>query len=270
MRGSSRTALTQRLAPCALAMLLCPLFLASPALPQDAPLSPDQARETLTECDALFESRRDEAPVAKELVTRYELVAQCLPEDYEAHWKLARAYWWAAESATDSDEMARLGRLAYETGLEAAALAPDKPEGHYYAAAGVGEWSEGIGIVRALWEGLEDKFLTELRAAEKISPEIFHGGPDRIWCRYYYRLPWPKRDLPKSEAHCRAALEKGPRSIRAHFYLADTLKARGRDELAHGTLSTCLAMKPEEDYDPIDGALNQQHCRARAKEWGLP
>ncbi|MCB0218363.1 MAG: hypothetical protein KDH09_01595 [Chrysiogenetes bacterium] len=253
----------------ALALLLYPLFFPLVANSQDTPLSPDEARQTLTECDALFESRRDEPPVTEELVERYELVAQCLPGDYEAHWKLARAYWWAAESASDSDEMARLGRLAYETGIEAAALAADKPEGHYYAAAGVGEWSEGIGIVRALWEGLEDKFLTELRAAEKLSPDIFHGGPDRIWCRYYYRLPWPKRDLEKSEAHCRAALEKGPRSIRAHFYFADTLKARDRDEPAHAMLSKCLTMKPEEDYDPIDGALNQRLCRARAKEWGF-
>lgn len=245
------------------------LFICSPAHSQPAELSPDQARESLDECDALFETERDKPEVVDELLERYEQVARCLPDDYDAQWKLARAYWWAAEGTPTDEEMARLGRLAYETGVRAASLAPNRPEGHYYAAAGVGEWSKGMGIVKALWEGLEGKFLDELRAAQKIAPDLFHGGPDRIWCRYHYRLPWPKRDLDESEKHCRMALKKGPRSIRAHLYLADTLEAQGEEDAARRLIEECLQMKPENDYDPVDGRLNHRRCKARALDRGL-
>lgn len=228
--------------------------------------NPDDVSALLAEC-GLNGRADDEIESLDELMDRYVKLTKCKPEAYEAWWRLSRAYWWRAQIADSDSKQERFGKLGYDAGLKAAEIAPEKPEGHYYAAASLGEYSDAIGILRALAKGIEGKFLEQLKAAEKIDPDIYHGGPDRIWCRYYYKLPWPKRDLDDSLKHCREAIEKGPNSVRGHYYIAQTLWDMDEEKEAREHLERCLNIPLEDAYARRDAMIVKERCQALKKEW---
>ena len=68
----------------------------------------------------------------------------------------------------------------------------------------MGNYALGIGMLRALREGLEGKFKDRLSRAEKIDRSFQGGAIQTAWGRFWYELPWPKRDARKSGARSRA------------------------------------------------------------------
>ena len=99
--------------------------------------------------------------------------------------------------------------------------------GHYYAAAGIGIYSQAVGILKALGEGLESKFNERLDKAIEIDPRFQKEMPLIAKGRYYFELPWPKRNLGKSATWYRKALALDPNNLRATAWLAETLWSDG-------------------------------------------
>src|SRR5258708_37157582 len=141
--------------------------------------------------------KRDEPGVDKQLegIVREQLAVE--PRSFEANWRLASLLNWEADG-TDGDEKAALGKQAWEVGDKAILANPQDVRGHYYSGVGVGLYSEGVGILTALSQGLEGKFRDRLQAALKIDKNFLDGAPQVVWGRYFYKLPWPKRDVDES------------------------------------------------------------------------
>lgn len=224
-----------------------PLFallavLSAPAWAQDTPpasLTPEQAS---TRADTLH-SRRDEPAVEKEIDALLRAGLQAAPDDYGLLWRMARLRHWQADGLK-GDVMAKLGREAWEWGDRAVKANPDGVEGHYYAGIGLGAYSQGAGILRALTEGLEGKFNTRVDRSVQLASSYDRAGPLLTKGRYHFELPWPKRDLAKSEALLRQVLQRFPGRIRAGVYLAETLLADGKAAEAKQVLDTTLALPP--------------------------
>src|SRR5207253_689388 len=69
--------------------------------------------------------------------------------DFEAAWKLARATYWLGTHGPKDDR-----RVALDRGMKAAEsairLAPNRPEGHFWLAANMGELAEIGGMSSGL------------------------------------------------------------------------------------------------------------------------
>jgi hypothetical protein len=184
------------------------------------------------------------------------------PTDYEVLWRMARHWYWLADDPSlTGDEKARLGKLTWEWSDRAAQANPARVEGWFYGSAGVGMYSIGISIIKALLDGMESKYLDRLKKAQAADPAYYGHGADVSWGRYYYELPWPKYDGEKSELSLRKALRSSPTNLRARVYLAELYLKEDHPVEARKQLDTVLGAKIGA-YDPPEERRAQGMARA--------
>jgi tetratricopeptide (TPR) repeat protein len=230
---------------------------------------PDASREglgpLLAESDALYRRRDDPAALAT-LRARLAEAEKAAPADYEVLWRIARLNFWLADDpGLKSEEKSRLGKIAWDYGDRATATNPARVEGWHYAAAGVGNYALGIGVLTALRQGIEGKFKERLSKAEGIDPDFEHGGIQTAWGRFWFELPWPKYSAERSRRSLEAALAKNPDNVRAHVYLADLFAKEGQPARALAELQRALSGAPGR-YDAPEERRWQDVARRRTAE----
>jgi tetratricopeptide (TPR) repeat protein len=206
--------------------------------------------------------RRDEPGRMQEIESLLAQAEKAAPDAYEVLWRIARFEFWRSDDpALPDDAKSRLGKRAWEYGDRAAAANPDGVEGWYFAAVGMGNYSLGIGVLKALSQGIEGKFRERLSRAEKIDPRFFEGGIYNAWGRFYYKLPWPKFDARHSEQALQKALEINPANVRARVFLAELYMKTDHPKEARELLQEAAAHEPG-SYDVPE----ERRSRARARE----
>ncbi|MBX5481298.1 MAG: hypothetical protein IRZ16_05550 [Myxococcaceae bacterium] len=218
----------------------------------------EDAAETAKKLDALYAQRNDPAQL-KELEKATEAALAAFPNDYGILWRASRLKYWEADGATHEKIKAKLGRESWELGERAVKVNSKGVEGHYYAGIGLGAYSQGVGVLTALSEGLEGKFNAHVDAAVKMNPAYDNAGPLIAKGRYWYELPWPKRDLEKSKETLKKAIQTQPAALRAWLYLAETQLKDGDAKAAKASIDKVLA--GAESYDPPEA----RRVKARAK-----
>lgn len=226
----------------------------------DAPaVQADAARPAVADDpDALYADRADLAKARRAIeLWRARLTAD--PTDVEAAWKIARAAYWLGGRGTPAERRAIL-----ESGLDAArravALAPDRPEGHFWLAANMGALAESFGLRQGLRYRRPIKQALERVLA--IDPAFQRGSADRALGRWYFRVPGLfGGSREKSLQHLRRSLEYDPTSHASLFFLAETLAAMNRPREARQALETLLAAPPDPEWAPEDAEFK---AKARA------
>jgi hypothetical protein len=219
----------------------------APAPAQAATPAP---KSPVEQFDALW-PRRDDPKVAKQLQSLSKEALQRSPNDYGMLWRSARLTQWQADGI-DSDEYKKLlGKSCWDVGLKAVAQDANRVEGQYVTAACIGAYSEGTGIVSALSQGLEGKFNEHLDKAISLNPRHSNCAPLIAKGRYFFKLPWPKRDLDKSAAEYEKAIKACPQALRAYLWLAETQLDQDHAQQAKATVQK--ALNGAIGYDPPEG-----------------
>ena len=181
-------------------------------------------------------------------------------DPYELKWRWARHHFAIADASDDADIKEEHGKIGWDNAREAIALRPDGVQGHFWGAAALGEYSQGVGILKALAKGLAPKFEEHCKNVIRIDPNYEMGGGARAFGRYYYMLPWPKRDLKRSIGLLDEAIRRGPNKTRNHFYLAESLVADDQKGRAAGVLQQCVA-SADVPEDPVDNRRFRLACK---------
>ncbi len=222
----------------------------SQGAPAAPPAAPAGAASWTAEFDALWPKREDKAVLAK-LYKLVETAAKANETDFEANWRFSQLCNWDANNYPDGDLKAGLGKRAWTLGDRAIQAKPDDVRGQYNAAVGIGLYSEGVGILTALSQGLEGKFKSRNQAAIRLDKDYLDGAPQALWGRFFFKLPWPKRDLDESIKILRAAAAAHPENLRAKYYLAASLFDDGKKpeakKLADEIQAAPLGKDPAED-----------------------
>jgi hypothetical protein len=205
----------------ATAVLGALVSLSSPPLPA----APPAAAPATAELDAL-QLRRDEPAVLA--MMKSKLSATAVQDDFELLWRAARLRVSLADAATDAAVKQSLGAEAAELAHGAVTKAPQRVEGHYYEAMGIGIYCQAVGVMKTLREGRDRAFTAALDRALALDPMFDRGGPLLAKGRYYHELPWPLRNLGKSVALYRQILARFPFHPRARLFLAEALLKDGR------------------------------------------
>jgi tetratricopeptide (TPR) repeat protein len=250
-------------------VLAVALLLPGLAAAQSAAARPDAPQQDLgpllSEVDAAWPKRDDPATLAA-LRARLAEAEKAAPGDYGVLWRLARLHFWLADDpALKDEEKSREGKLAWDYGDRATAANPSRVEGWNYAAAGVGNYALGIGVLTALRQGIEGKFKERLSKAEALDPDFERGAIYTAWGRFWYELPWPKYSAERSRKALEAALARNPDNVRAHVYLADLFTKEGQPERAAAELHRALAGAPGR-YDAPEERRWQGAARRRVAE----
>lgn len=236
--------------------LLLALVLSLPAFAEDvapaaapapeAAAKPDAASFAAT-IDALW-MKRDEPGVLEKINNASGEGLQAYPNDYGLLWRAARTRWWNADGVTDSGLRKQLAKEGWNYAKKAVEQNNAGVEGHYFVTVNIGAYSQAVGILAALGEGLEGKFVDNLNAACKADEAFNAYGCYGTRGRYHFELPWPKRDLKKSKEQLEKALSLFPAGLRYHYYLAETLLKDGDAKAAKEEIGK--ALNGSGAYDP--------------------
>ncbi|RPH72370.1 MAG: hypothetical protein EHM78_03410 [Myxococcaceae bacterium] len=234
---------------CFFLLLACPgVCLAADG--SDAGIPPTSGDPALATLDALWRDRGD--PVkAEEGIQLGQAAVAAKPDDVDRMYRLARATLWVGDGEENNDRKQKLGRDVWDLGDRMAKARPAWVGGHYYAAAGIGIYSQAVGILKALGEGLESKFNQRLDRAIELDQRFQNEMPLIAKGRYYFELPWPKRNLGKSATWYRKALALNPNNLRATAWLAETL---WRDGDVAGAKAQLAKVAEGHDPDPAEDA----------------
>jgi hypothetical protein len=196
------------------------------------------AQQPTPDPDALYAGREDLAS-ARQAATIWQTRLQQNPKDFESAWKLARSRYWLGSHAPAGERRAFLeqGIAAART---AAAIEPDKPEGHFWLAANMGTLAESFGLRQGLKYRGEIK--NELLTVLKLDPAFQQGSADRALGRWYFKVPGLfGGSNRKSEEHLRRSLTYNPSSSASLYFLAETLIDMKRTSEARAVLDRLIA-----------------------------
>lgn len=207
----------------------------------------EQGPEELAQQVDALHPRRDDSKVVAQMETLLQDGLKASPDDYGLLWRMARLRHWQADGV-QGDKQKELGREGWAYGDRAIKANPSGAEGHYFSGIALGAYSTGAGIMKALSEGLEARFVDRIDKATKLSPGLDRGGPLVAKGRYHYELPWPKRDLDKSAELLLTVTKKHPENLRAWLYLAQTQLKEGEAKTAKQTLQKVFSGSTA--YDP--------------------
>ncbi len=213
--------------------------------------------------DELYRNREDLAS-AKHAANIWAMRLKTDPKDFESAWKLARAQYWLGTNGLPEPER----RAALEVGIEAAraaaAIAPNKPEGHFWIAANMGMLAEGFGLRQGI--KYRGQIRDELQTTLKLDPAFMQGSADRALGRWYYKVPGMfGGSKQKSEEHLRKALAYNEQSIITRLFLAETLIELNRRADAHKELEAAIAAPLDPEWTPEDRKFKEQAKQLLAK-----
>jgi hypothetical protein len=233
----------------------------TPAAPSPAPTDPAAAAEGWTARFDRLWPQRDDPKILEEARNLAKAAQSKNPGDYDANWRLASVMVWDADGLPDGDQKAAIAKQAWEMAEKAVEVKPKEVQGQYYAGTGLGLYSEGVGILTALRQGLEGKFRGYSLAALRINRDFLDGGPLLLWGRYFFKLPWPKRDVGQSIKVLTNCLVKHPANLRAKLYLADALLSDDKKVEARKHIEQIIAAA--QGRDPAE----DHRIKDRAAQW---
>lgn len=179
------------------------------------------------------------------------------PADYDILWRAARYRWWVADGLTEEKTKRAKAKAGWDYAERALKTKSTGAEAKYYLAINIGAYSQAVGILTALGEGLEGKFVDNLDYAIKNNESFDRYGARTAKGRYYWELPWPKRDLKKSKEELQKSIDKNPEHLRNYYFLAATLLKDGDAKAAKA--ANDKALNGDAAYDPAEAA--------RVKAW---
>jgi tetratricopeptide (TPR) repeat protein len=205
--------------------------------------------------DALYANRANPTSAA----TAAEIWSAALaanPRDFDAAWKLARADYWLGGHAPESSRRGFLER-GIEAARQAAAIDPNRPEGHFWIAANMGTLAESFGLRAGL--KYRKAIKEELETVLRIDPAFQQGSADRALGRWYFKVPRLfGGDRKLAEEHLRRSLRYNPDSTASHFFLAEGMIDDNRTNDARAELQKVLDAPLDPDWAPEDREFKEK------------
>ena len=210
--------------------------------------------------DAVYADRATPAS-ARRAADLWSAMLAADARNFEVAWKLARADYWLGGHAPEAERRGFLER-GIDAGRKAAALQPNRPEGHFWIAANMGALAESFGLRQGLKyrKAIKDALETTLR----LDAGFQQGSADRALGRWYFEVPrlfGGNRRL--AETHLRQSLTYNPQSTASHFFLAELLLDDGRTEEGRAELQQVLDAPLDPQWAPEDREFKEKARRAR-------
>lgn len=222
--------------------------------------------EMIVRMDRLW-VERERAGAIQDLVTLGMLAQSIDPQSYEAQWRTARAAFWVARTQTNRFVKKAWAVRAKDLADHAVSMNAQRVEGHYFSAVALGEYATTTGIIKAVREGLVGRIESAALKAYEIDRDFDGGAPMAVLGRFYFVLPWPKRDLPRSRQFLEELRARHPNALTGRYYLAETLHKLGDDPAARTELEFVLANADAAKNDPDSpDAL----ARTALRDWFAP
>jgi len=203
------------------------------------------AREKISEAEPLYEARED-MNKARLAVTTLRQAHAADYGNYEAAWKLSRAAFYVADRTDNDTERDNMFREGTDAGKAAAALQPNKPDGHFWLGANYGGTAAHNTLANvSSFRDIKNEMDTVLKLDESYQGYSAYLGLGRLY------LGAPRvlgGDVSKAIEYLEKGVKLNPNNSVMRYYLAEAYEANNRDADAKKQLETILTMTPDPKY----------------------
>jgi len=203
------------------------------------------AADKIAEAEPLYEGRED-MNKARLAVTTLRQAHAADYGNYEAAWKLSRAAFYVADRTDNDTERDNMFREGTESGKAAAALQPNKPDGHFWLGANYGGTAAHSSLSNL--SSFND-IKTEMEAVLKLD-EGYQGYSAYIGLGRLY-LSAPRvlgGDVSKAIEYLEKGVKLNPNNTVMRYYLAEAYETAKRDADAKKQIETILTLTPDPQY----------------------
>lgn len=194
----------------------------------------------LDEADTHFRRRLVKGSAEKAIAAAQKAL-ELDPRSYEALWRISRAAWWVTDGTEDKKTKEKYGKIGWDAAEIGVKLDPSRIEAQFWGAASLGGYAKGVGVMKAVWDGLAGQYEEWVRKAMKINSMYADGGPPRALGRYYFTLPGiAGGDNDKAIEYLLQSKKLAPYSVRTLGWLAEAYLDEGDDDRARAELDACL------------------------------
>jgi tetratricopeptide (TPR) repeat protein len=206
----------------------------------------DESANLLSEAEAHYENREDSAEL-QNAIDKLQLALQTNPHNYEAAWRLSKAYWFQGNFSSGEK------KASFEKGVQAGEKAIDinynECEGHFWLGINYALLAENSGALSAL--GLVDNVKREINQAMQINENCECGGPSRVLGKLYSKLPWFKGgSKKKAVSFLKQSLDLCPQDTQSRIFLAEIYQSEGQTGQAIELLKQVETIDPPAEWIP--------------------
>jgi tetratricopeptide (TPR) repeat protein len=206
------------------------------------------AARFLAQAKTLYALRADLSSVQEAIKVMSE-AKDLEPANYDVNWQLAKYTYYLASHTADKAQRSAALRQGIAAGEAAVKLHPERPEGHFWLGANLGEKAKGQGALRAL--GTVGDVRREMEAVLKIDEGYQDGSVYMVLGQIDLELPGlVGGDKKRAVERLEKGLAFGKQNAFLRLRLARAYQSVGRKEDARKQLDAILAMKPHPDYLP--------------------
>lgn len=227
---------------------LCVQFGCSTTDATEAPgptVSPEVIASSLMQSEALFKQREDVGKL-RDAIATLRKARDYKQRNFEVEWKFAKFNYFLGKQTTDDKE----SNAAFEEGRDAAKIAstlePQKPEGHFWYGANLGELSRK----NILTVGI--KSLPDVRGAmEKVvelQPNYQNSTAFDVLGQIELETRMYGGKAEKAVEFFEKGLDNEKDNMNLHLHLAEALLLLKKDGEARSQLEKVINMKPNPEF----------------------
>lgn len=201
----------------------------------------------LTEAETLFKQREDLDKLRSAIKS---LIAVRDPNNrnYQIEWSFAKYNYFLGKFTTDDDEAETALELGRDAGRIASRVEPDRPDGHFWYAANLGELAKRSPITVGL--RAVDDIQVAMGKVIEIQPEYQAASAYDALAQVELATRLKGGDAKKAVELLEKGHELATENTNIRLHLAEAYLAVKRDREARKHLDYLLQMKPDPEYMP--------------------
>ena len=223
-----------------------------------ARIQPGAIRTSLADAEILFK-QRDDLDKLRQAIKTVAAVRDPENRNYQVEWAFAKYNFFLGRFSGDKDEAEKSLGQGRDAGRIAARLEPEKPDGHFWYAANLGELSKRSPITVGL-RSVGDIKESMSKVIELQPPYEGASAYDAL-AQVELATRLKGGDAQKAVGFLEKGLALAPDNPNIRLHLGEAYLAVKRDAEARTQLQSLLQMKPNPDYMP-----EYRECVEKAKK----
>lgn len=220
--------------------------------------SDDEIKAAVAKSDELFAGREDVSKL-REAVQTLSNVRDSDRRNFEVEWKFARNNYFLSKQTENETEAEKFLKDGANAGIIASRLAPEKPDGHFWYGANLGEQAKRNPVTVGL--KAVDDIRETMNKVIAIDPNYQGASAYDALAQIELQTSMIGGTPEKAIEYLEKALKLNNENTYLHLHLAEAYLATGKKAAAKKHLDELLQMKPQNGY-----AVEHKETTDKAKE----
>ena len=222
------------------------------------PVSPEAIQTALTDSENLFKQRED-LDKLRTAIKKLALVRDPDNRNYQVEWTFAKYNYFLGKYSPNEDESETALGQGRDAGKIASRVEPQKPDGHFWYGANLGELSKRSPITVGL--ASVDDIKESMNKVIELQPDYQGASAYDALAQVELATRLKGGDAQKAVTYLEKGLQLAPENTNIRLHLGEAYLAVKRDADARKQLDLLVQMKPNPDYLP-----EYRECVEKAKK----